>query len=300
LSQRFPIILFLLLGFSASHHCFGQEGRLESEFKLDIPLEEVDALWDLIKTSYAQDDFSLGDMKLSGLVSVEDFIDTYYDAEDGRFSEMEISLRYRKRFKDQVLLKELVQLKTPFSEDKVVRNEIKFEVDNKKKVNDLMKRHAFLKYIDGSDIERLSHELASFQIRPEEIQESLKLKQERSRVYIKDENQESIATITLDKVNNSSFPFQKYAELELELNELRYTAADQEEKALMTELNENIKSQLLTKFPNLKVDQRSKYRKMKEIIDASQLSMIWRNMSWVFFGGIVFCSIALFVKDQIF
>ena len=293
------ICLFILFSLINICQTIGQSGRLESEYKLDIPLDEVAALWELVKSNYAQESFDVEGSKLKGEVSVEEFFDTYYDAEDGRFAEMEISLRYRKRFKDGVLLKKLIQLKTPYSDDKVVRNEIKFKVDDKKKVDDITKRHAFLKHVDGSEMDRLGYELAAFKLRPEEIQESLKLKQTRKRVYIKDEMNESVATITLDRVNNSAFPFQKYAELELELNEVRYTQASDEEKQQMTRLNEKIKTQLLTAFPNLKVDQRSKYRKMKLMKDESHLSYLGANVSWVFFGSIVLMALSLFIKENI-
>jgi len=293
------IFFFLLFTFVNICQTSGQSGRLESEFKLDIPLEEVEPLWTLIKSEFAQGSFEVNGMQLKGEVSVEDFFDTYYDASDGRFAEMEISLRYRKRFKDDMLLKKLIQLKTPYSKDKVVRNEIKFEVDDDKKLTDLNNRHEFLKHIANSEIERLSFELAAFNLRPEEIQESLKLKQTRSRVYIRDKAGESIATITLDKVKNNDFPFQNYAELELELNEVRYTQADEKEKAQMSALNDEIKNQLLGSFPTLQVDQRSKYRKMKELIDGSLVSMLWENISWLFLGGVVLTALVFFIKDNI-
>lgn len=299
MSKKTSICFLVLFSFINICQTIGQSGRLESEYKLDVPQIEVDDLWNLIQSNYALPAYEVNGAILNGEVSVEDFFDTYYDVEDGRFAEMEISLRYRKRFKDGVLLKKLIQLKTPFSEDKVVRNEIKFKVDDKKNTMDLTNRHDFLKHVDGGEMDRLSYELAAFKLRPEDIQESLKLKQTRSRVYIKDESGESVATITLDQVNNRSWPFQEYAELELELNEVRYTQANEKEKAQMTALNEKIKTQLLKAFPSLKVDQRSKYRKMKMMIDESHLSFIWENISWVFFGGVVFSAIMFFIKDAI-
>jgi len=218
LSKYFSISFFLLFAFANICQTYGQSGRLESEYKLDIPKGEVASLWDMIKSDFGQESFQLDGVAFKGEASKEDFFDTYFDTEDGRFAEMEISLRYRKRFKDGILLKKLIQLKTPFSEDKVVRNEIKFEVDDDKKLSDLNSRHDFLKHVANSELDRLSYELASLKLRPEEIQQSLKLKQTRNRVYIKDEMGESIATITLDEVYNNTFPFQDYAELELELN----------------------------------------------------------------------------------
>lgn len=293
------ISIFICVSFINIYQTVGQSGRLESEYKLDIQSQDVEPLWDFIKTNYAQENFTIDDLTLQGEESIEVFIDKYFDLEDGSFSEAEISLRHRKRFKNDTLLKELVQLKTPFSKDKVVRNEIKFDVKKKKNLNDLSNRHPFLKLLSGEDRDRMSFHLAEFKVRPEQIQESLKLKQTRKRIYIKDVRGESIATITLDEVNNFSFPFQEYAELELELNEIRYTEADEKERARMNALNENIKTSLSDKFPNLKVDQRSKYRKMKLLIDESQVSFVYKNGIWLFFGLIVSLSSFLFIKDQL-
>ena len=293
------ISIFICVSFINIYQTVGQSGRLESEYKLDIQSQDVEPLWDFIKTNYAQENFTIDDLTLQGEESIEVFIDKYFDLEDGSFSEAEISLRHRKRFKNDTLLKELVQLKTPFSKDKVVRNEIKFDVKKKKNLNDLSNRHPFLKLLSGEDRDRMSFHLAEFKVRPEQIQESLKLKQTRKRIYIKDVRGESIATITLDEVSNFSFPFQEYAELELELNEIRYTEADEKERARMNALNENIKTSLSDKFPNLKVDQRSKYRKMKLLIDESQVSFVYKNGIWLFFGLIVSLSSFLFIKDQL-
>ncbi len=277
----------------------GQSGRLESEYKLDIPLSEVSALWSFIKSNYALEHFTFNDMNLRGQESVELFIDQYFDEPNLSFAEAEISLRYRKRFKDDILLKELVQLKTPYSKDKVIRNEIKFDVDRKKNFDDLFIRHPLLRLLNGSDTERMRYHLADFGLRPEEIQESVKLKQRRSRIYISDNKGESIATITLDEVNHNSFPFQEYAELELELNEIKFTEASDEERILMTELNDNIKTNLSKNFPNLSVDQRSKYRKMKAMVDESFLSKVYNNMMWICFGCIVCFSSLFFIKDHL-
>jgi len=276
-----------------------QTGRLESEYKLDIPKGEVEALWQYIHETYAQSDFIVNDLHLSGQKSVETFIDRYYDAKDRRFSELEVSLRHRKRFKDGLLLKQLIQLKTPYSTDKVIRSEIKFDVDDNKNPNDLTKRHPLLQHLSNTDKDRMAYQLAAYDIRPEDIVSALKLKQIRKRVYIKNLSGESVATITLDKVSNCSFPFQSYAELELELNELRYTAASETERLQMTVLNDEIKSSLALNFPSLAIDQRSKYRKMQLLIESNMLSFFGANFMWFFFGLITLSAVVLFIKDQL-
>lgn len=275
------------------------QGRLESEYKLAVPNDEVQTIWTYLQNSYVNEDISIGDLVLKGISAKEIFIDKYFDAADERFAKAEISLRHRKRFKDGKLIKELIQLKTPYSEDKVIRNEIKFEVNTKRKLNDISSRHPFLKFLNNAETERMKHQLAAFKINANQIDASLKLTQTRKRAYIKDLNNESVATITLDKVSNFSFPFQSFVELELELNEILYTEADENERAKLRGLNESIKEKLFENFPNLQVDQRSKYIKMKKCIEENMISFLYENVMWLFFGLIVFISSALFIKDQL-
>ncbi len=295
----FTISLLICLFTLVFQICNAQDGRLESEYKLSVPKDDVIQLWQFVQSTYGQELFVEDQLKLSGEESIEIFIDQYFDLPDQSFAKAEVSLRHRKRYKDKILLKELIQLKTPYSEDKVVRNEIKFEVDQKKNYNDLSIRHPFLKLLSNSDTERMSFHLAPYMVRPDDIQKSVKLKQTRSRVYIKDQAGESVATITLDEVSNFSFPYQEYFEIELELNEIRFTQADEQERAQMNSLNASIKNKLSQRFPNLKVDQRSKYLKMKELIDESLLSRLHENFMWIILGSIVGLSSILFIKDQL-
>ena len=273
--------------------------RQESEYKLDIPKDEVTSLWNFLQDNFGKETFHLAGLTLNGQPSTEVFIDKYFDISDGRFAAGEISLRHRKRFKDDVLLKQLIQLKTPYSEDKVIRNEIKFEVDKSKELHNVSRRHDLLQYIKPSDVERLAYHLAPLKIRPQEIEFSLKLMQKRNRIYISDFEGESIATVTLDEVKLSRFPFTAYAEVELELNEIRYTQAKAEEREKMTALNDILKSKLTENFPRLKVDQRSKYRKMKELVDTSSTAKIYDNSVWFFFGAITLLAATFFIKDQL-
>lgn len=293
------ILFFISLIIIVTVNLSAQVGRLESEYKLDVPQAEVSQIWSHLQAIYSKKTMETFGMKLSGTQSVETFIDTYYDSPEMTFAEKEISLRHRKRFKNDLLLKELIQFKTPHSSDMVIRNEIKYEVTGKKGFSDLSSRHEFLKHLSKSDIEAFAFHLAPYGLRPNEIATSLKLKQKRSRVYLSDTNGESIATLTLDEVSNYSFPFQSYAELELELNEVRYTNAHESERSKMTALNEELKANLSEMFPNLQVDQRSKYHKMKLLVDSNKWSLLYEKMPWLIFAVITFIASFLFIKDQL-
>ena len=274
-----------------------QNGRLENEYKLAIPDKDVEALWIFLQSNFTGD-ITIGRFVLNGTPSVERFMDVYYDTESKDLMKNNIGLRYRKRYKDDVLLKELIQLKTPFSADAVVRNEFKFE-PIKKKSTDLDSRHSLLKHLDKSGKENLAFELAEYHVKITDIDKALQLQQVRSRIYLKDENDESAATITLDKVNNTFFPFQEYAEVELELNEVRYTQADEEEKQMLVEINMELKKAIHTTFPDIEIDQRPKYNKMHELIEGNIWSVLRSNFMWIIYGSIVLVGIFVFSRDII-
>ena len=296
---RIICILIFVCVIGQKNLLLAQDVRLESEYKLAVDKEDVERLWEFITNSYARNNFEVGGMSLSGTPSVEIFIDSYFDGPDEILYNEEISLRHRKRFKDGELLKELVQLKTPYSSDKVIRNEIKFAVSRDSDANQLYSRHPLLQLLKEVEQERLAYHLAEYKLRPEETKEAIKLKQERRRVYISDNNGESVATITLDEVHNFGIPLESFAELELELNELRYTNAGKNERLSMTVLNDAMKSQLAENFPKLRVDQRSKYAKMHQLISGSIFSNVKENSMWLVFGLITSFSAFLFINDII-
>jgi len=281
---RYVILLFLFLSFF--QNAFSQQGRLENEYKLSIPQEDVENLWKYLQDEFCKDKLTIEGHILKGVKSVEKFKDVYYDNEALDLIKYNIGLRYRKRYKDDVLLKILIQLKTPYSLDAVVRNEFKFEPDSKKNT-DINARHSLLKHIDKSSLESLEFELSPYKVRPKDLAESVNLVQVRSRIYLSDTEGESVATLTLDEVSNYFFPYQSYAEMELEINEVRYTNAQEAEKKMLTDINEFLKSNIQSKFVNLEIDQRPKYNKMKELIDNSILSMLRRYFMWIVFGLIL-------------
>ena len=259
--------------------CAQSAERVESEYKLGIPNDEAGALWkhlqsepflSRLKTEY--------DLKTS--VSVEDFVDIYYDDKNLNLYTQKVGLRYRSRYIKDTLIKQLVQLKTPLLADGVARTETKYEIKKSQDKNDIYARHPLLKYIKKRDRRNLNYQLAKFGTESLNMMPEVTLRQTRSRIYITD-SLASLATITLDVVTNLKFPFQRYTEMELELNEVRYTESGMEEKIKMERFNEKLRNGLLETFPSLYQDQTPKYNKMKEMIDKSWLSKSYKYRMWI-------------------
>jgi len=259
--------------------------RVESEYKLGLPNEEASQLWE-----YLQSESFLSKLRteydLTTKVSIEEFIDIYFDDDEHQLYNQKVGLRYRSRYVKDSLLKRLVQLKTPLLSDGVARVETKYEIKKSQDRNDINARHGLLKHIKKKDRSNLNYHLAKFGTESLKMSPEVELRQTRSRIYISD-SLASLATITLDVVTNLSFPYQKYTEMELELNEIRYTESDQEGKQKMERFNEKLRNGLLKSFPSLYQDQTPKYNKMKNMIDASILSKAYTFRMWIILGLMV-------------
>ena len=272
-------ILMLLILFSSIDLCAQSAERVESEYKLGIPNDEAESLW-----KYLQSKPFLSKLRteydLKTVASIEDFVDVYYDDANQNLYKQKVGLRYRSRFIKDTLIKQLVQLKTPLLADGVARTETKYEIKKSKDKNDIYARHKLLKYIKKKDRRNLNYQLAKFGSESLKMQPEVKLRQTRSRIYITD-SIASLATITLDEVTNLKFPFQRYTEMELELNEIRYTESDTSGKKKMERFNEKLRNGLLESFPSLYQDQTPKYNKMKQMIDGSWLSKAYEYRMWI-------------------
>jgi len=272
-------ILVLLILISVTDLCAQSAERVESEYKLGIPNDEAESLW-----KYLQSKPFLSKLRteydLKTVASIEDFVDVYYDDANQNLYKQKVGLRYRSRFIKDTLIKQLVQLKTPLLADGVARTETKYEIKKSKDKNDIYARHKLLKYIKKKDRRNLNYQLAKFGSESLKMQPEVKLRQTRSRIYITD-SIASLATITLDEVTNLKFPFQRYTEMELELNEIRYTESDTSGKKKMERFNEKLRNGLLESFPSLYQDQTPKYNKMKQMIDGSWLSKAYEYRMWI-------------------
>ena len=267
--------------------------RVESEYKLGIPNEEAEVLWEYLQSEPFLSKLKT-DFDLKTQTSVEDFVDIYFDDDERSLYNQKVGLRYRSRYINDTLIKQLVQLKTPLLADGVARTETKYEVKKSKDKNDIYARHELLKYIKKKDRSNLNYQMAKFGTESLKMRKEVTLRQTRSRIYIAD-SIASLATITLDEVSNLVFPFQKYTEMELELNEVRYTMSDLQEKEKMERFNEKLRNGLLLRFPSLYQDQTPKYNKMKQMIDESLSSRIYTYRMWIILALLVITAAALLV-----
>ncbi len=297
LSITIPILL-LFSNASLSQPGGGGRARIESEYKLAVLPERVDALWAYLEEDFREEAKLLLDSTYTVQSSEELFIDQYFDTEDAILYEKEAGLRYRQRYKGDSLMKRLVQLKLPgLDSTGVARKEIKFDWYEKVKKSDRQAMHSFWRVIRPGDREEVDFHLANFGITGSELKPVVKMKQLRRRIYMQ-QNGEPILTITLDKASSYYFPYSTFYEMELELNEIRYTQSTEVERQRMEALNTGIKRQLLTRFPSLVQDQTPKYNKMRGLVSNSALAFLYDKFAYFILGGMVLYASFLYAKTN--
>ena len=267
-------VLFVLLftGFA-----FG-ESRLVSEFKLTVPDDQPDAIWSYLNEAYGPNGTMLTKLGpgFTATFAIDEFVDRYFDTQELPLLKMRSGLRHRTRHilegtnmeKDG---RQLVQLKLSTEDESgVVREEDKYEVrDEPGKMNSAEERLPCVGLVKQHQRPLLVDRLKALSIQPENLREITVLLQTRRRAYISLDGK-AFATITLDNVLARSWIYiVEFNEMELELNEIAYTDADESTRQKMTELNALMKKDLFTRFPELKQDQTPKYNKSVERLKKS-------------------------------
>jgi hypothetical protein len=106
-------------------------------------------------------------------------------------------------------------------------------------------------------------------------------------------------TFTLDEVSSFYFPYTSFVELELELNEIRYTDADIIEQESLEEMNAKAKQALFDRFDNLKQDQTPKYNKMYAALAKQPIAWLYNNLMYLVLGSIgLFASVLMWKNEK--
>lgn len=262
---------------AAGNSTTGNKGtaRIEDDFNLAYPLGKSDELVAYLQKKYLDDSSfarSLG-TNFSSSYSDEDFTDTYFDTARLDLYERQAGLRYRLRVnrqdpEDQKSGRELVQLKLSGA-DKFAdtgnlgsRNEIKFEVDRTATGRSADDNHPLLKFLAAAQREELKARLLELQVEVYDLRPILTITQHRRRVYL-DRDGETFISFSMDDASARAWwAKEEFSQMEVELNELVYTAADPFLQKRMQEIREVMIEDLRAQFDYLQDDQTIKYTKM--------------------------------------
>tara|TARA_R110002110_G_scaffold88899_3_gene231548 strand:+ start:1236 stop:2123 length:888 start_codon:yes stop_codon:yes gene_type:complete len=244
--------------------------RIENEYKLNMPLDKYETVWNFLVDTYVTRK-SLGaiDPDYTTAASVEFFSDLYFDDDAHSLLARQHGVRIRSRFipADPANPKNgrrLLQIKMSNIDDKADLNraEIKFEVGTQVRHNI---KH-LVPYVQPQDLHDVAGILNDLDVDIREMKKKITLGQERRRVYISYRNA-PFATITLDKVDTSFLMWDcSFVEVEIELNEILYTAVDDDKRDEMEQVSGFIKTALEKQFPFIKRDQTPKYNKASQCL----------------------------------
>jgi hypothetical protein len=250
--------------------------RIESELKLTVPEELVERVWQWLQTRY--DDLTwLNDAEFTFTAGFGDegFLDTYYDDDELSVLAENGGVRHRRRIvhsgpaarKDG---RALLQIKLSRGDAAgVARSEIKFDVDPPRRIKEPDDAHRLLGLVSRAERPAVIEQLEALGFDPWEMRPVLTVQQNRRRVYLSDKAG-AFATLTVDKCSCTDHGADlAWTEIELELNEIRFTEASPAERAAMEAIIDRIRVDLLTKFPSIFQDQTPKYTKAFQGIEAA-------------------------------
>ncbi|MAG12148.1 MAG: hypothetical protein CMI52_05100 [Parcubacteria group bacterium] len=271
--KKLVIIFSIVLMGAAPSFLFGEE-RLENEIKLSVPIEIHDEVLAYMLDNFVDERFVFEDFRLDGEYVVEQFIDSYYDSSKFDVLDDDNGIRYQRRFADGEMSSHIVQVKVA-GEDTVAK-EFKFEIDDgvfddrSPALDDLI--------VDAVGFSDLMLELSYDE---NKLRPALELAQIRDRVLLGVDDEPRV-TLTLDSVYSKKWWIDRqFVELELELNEVYYTAADEVERARLVRLIESIEDEITSEFEEIVPNQRPKYSQMYEKLNVFPLSWFWRPFRWL-------------------
>ena len=270
--------------------------RIESEAKLRVPLEATESVWAWLQQRYADCSWLDRDgARFSAVLGDELFEDVYFDTPSLQLLATDSGIRHRSRIvksggamhKDG---RQLLQIKINRGDNTGLdRGEIKYSVNPGGRTPDA--QHQVLGLVDQDEREDCIRRITESGVDPYALRPVLRVDQVRRRVYLNDQ-QGAMATLTLDECSLREWGVRRnWTEIEIELNEIRYTEADEARRAWMKQLVTDVQADLQRQFPAILQDQTPKYTKAFRMMEQGAMvpirPMIARGVrSEAFFVGI--------------
>lgn len=287
------VTIFLLIPTTivqAEGHIENRVVRIENEDRLMVPSEQLKEVWKYLKAQYVDDHDKLDAIKsgLEARASEEIFTDMYYDTPNLKMLDTQAGLRHRRRINlvdedDPKNNQELIQIKfSGGGGNAIERTELKFSV-NESVLGQSQGRIPLSKIVDPTELDSLKQELLRVGADLPSLRPTLTLRDYRRRVYITDKGQPFIS-FSLDDVRvHYLWGEVAFAEIEIELNEVTYTEADDGYRQIMHDAGQKMTNDLREHFPSLERDLTPKYNKA-----FNQLStqLPWLRL-WFIWGGFI-------------
>lgn len=244
--------------------------RIENEFKLAVPSNLEDSVWQYLLARYDNNNFFLKELdpSFNTQFAEEFFVDQYFDDKAFRVMASMNGVRCRSRvvLSDPYSEKDgrdLIQLKFNEigSDNNLNRGEYKYPVDDEALQLSNNNPQPLLRLAETAYRKEVIRRLKQHGIDAFSLYPTIRLEQMRRRAYVS-KGAVPFATLTLDNVTALyEGQSRQFVELELELNEIGYTQSDSAGRAEMERINGLVKTDILNRFPAIKQDQTPKYNK---------------------------------------
>ncbi|HEX6813668.1 MAG TPA: CYTH domain-containing protein [Planctomycetota bacterium] len=242
--------------------------RIEDEVKLRVPQDQVEAVWQWLVQRYGDCAWLARDgHTFQATFGDERFVDTYYDDPSLSLLQRNSGVRHRQRdvLAGSAAAKDgraLLQIKLSRDDPSgLARTEIKFKVDPPAELRTAEDQHPMLGLVSRKDRAAVKSRLLEIGLDPIAMRPLVTVEQVRRRVYVAD-GEGALATVTLDQCNCSDYGTDlHWTEIELELNEIRFTQSKPEQRTWMKGVQTAIQQDLQAKFPAIVQDQTPKYTK---------------------------------------
>jgi len=242
--------------------------RIEDEAKLRVPEDQVEQVWNWLVEHYRDCTWLDRDgRRFSTTLGDEHFADTYFEEPGLKLLDSNSGVRHRRRVvvsgsatrKDG---RALLQIKLSRDDPTgLARSEIKFKVDPPEQARTQDDLHPLVGLVSRDERPALKQRLCDVGIDPYCLRPVLTVGQVRRRVYLADQGG-AFATITLDQCTVDDYGADlHWTEIELELNEIRYTEVDEAQRKWMKGVQQTIRDDLLARWPGIVQDQTPKYTK---------------------------------------
>jgi hypothetical protein len=259
--------------------------RFENEYKLTVPQDKVSALVAYVQKRYGKPVMLPADngVVLTGKFADEYFTDVYFDTPSQQLLRTESAVRHRSRSipgqpQNRKDGRQLMQIKLNLEGEELTRSEVKFPIKYYPVVKTEEDKHPVLGIIDRDFRPEFTEHLRTVGVDPWSLRHSLTLNQRRRRMYLSDDLG-AFATMTIDETTSKKLWLtSKFTEIELELNEIRYSSADEATRAQMQRVTDAIKADVMAAIPGIVQDQTPKYNKAYSRLASSSFggSMIMR------------------------
>lgn len=261
--------------------------RIEDEAKLRVPEEQVEQVWAWLVEHYRDCSWLDRDgVHFTSTLGDESFADTYFDEPGLRMVDSNSGVRHRRRVvnsgsatrKDgRALLQIKLNREDPTG---LARSEIKYKVDPPEEARTQDDLHPMIGLVARDERPALLQRFAEMGIDPYGMRPVLTVNQVRRRVYVADKGG-AFATLTLDQCTVNDFGADlHWTEIELELNEIRYTEVDAAKRKWMKGVQQTLQDDLLAKFPGIVQDQTPKYTKAFVGLEAATWMPLRTMIRW--------------------